>query len=458
MYLSDTITAISTGMNNAGIGIIRISGEGSFKIASEIFRLSSGKSVNTFESHRVYYGFITDDGKTVDEVLLIALRSPKSYTTEDTIEIDCHGGNLVMRRILKIILSKGARLAEPGEFTKRAFLNGRMDLSEAEAVTDVINSSNEYALNNSIKQLTGKLTEKIRLLRDKIKYEIAYIESALDDPEHYDLNGYYLRLGDVTDEICDELKSLKKSFNEGRIISEGINTVILGKPNVGKSSLLNLLTGEETAIVTDIAGTTRDALKQDIVMNGLSLKITDTAGIRETDDIIEKIGVDKALESAKDADLILMMIDSSEEIDETDIKIFDFIKDKNAIILLNKSDLKQKVSENDVKKFTQKCIMSISAKDETGIEEFKAKINEMFLKGTIDYNDEVILTNERHLYLIENSIQSLEEVKKSISAEMPEDFVSIDLKNAFEYLGAITGEQTGDDIIDEIFSKFCMGK
>ena len=344
MYLSDTIAAISTGMNNAGIGIIRISGDTSFEIASRIFYTRSGNKVKEFDSHRVYYGFIKDGEDIIDEVLLIALRSPKSYTTEDTIEINSHGGNLVMRRVLNTVIRNGARLAQPGEFTKRAFLGGRIDLSEAEAVIDVINSKNEYSLTNSIKQLTGKLYEKISLIRSKIKYEIAYIEAALDDPEHYDLNGYYDDLKIKTDDIISELVLLKKSFNEGRIISEGINTVIIGKPNVGKSSLLNILTGEETAIVTDIAGTTRDILEQDIMINGLSLKIIDTAGIRNTDDIIEKIGVKKAYNYAEKADLILMIMDSSIPIDDSDIEIFDYIKDKTSLILLNKSDLKSMTS------------------------------------------------------------------------------------------------------------------
>jgi tRNA modification GTPase len=445
-------------MNNAGIGIIRISGEDAFKIASDIFVLKSNKKLMEFESHKVYYGYINDNNRIIDEVLLIALKGPKTYTREDTIEIDCHGGNLVMRNILKTVLNYGARLAEPGEFTKRAFLNGRIDLSEAEAVIDVINSASDYALDNSLKQLTGGLKEKIKLIREKIIYEIAYIESALDDPEHYDLTGYCEKLERIIESIYKELSDLKKSFNEGKILSEGINTVILGKPNVGKSSLLNLLTGEDTAIVTDIAGTTRDALKQDIIINGLLLKITDTAGIRDTEDIIEKIGVDKALEYAKDADLVLMMLDSSVEIDDKDIEIFKYIKNKNSIILLNKSDLPSKVSEDDVRKYTEKCIMSISAKDERGIEEFKNKIKEMFIKGELKYNNEVIITNERHLFLIDLALLSLDEVRKSIDLKMPEDFISIDLKNAYEHLGSIIGEKIGDDIVDEIFLKFCMGK
>ena len=458
MFVSDTIAAISTGMNNAGIGIIRISGDSSFEIASKIFFTGSGKKTERFDSHRVYYGFIKDGDEIIDEVLLIALKSPKSFTTEDTIEIDCHGGNLVMRRILDTVVKNGARIAEPGEFTKRAFLGGRMDLSEAEAVIDVINSKNEYALNNSIKQLTGKLYEKIKGIRDRIKYEIAYIEAALDDPEHYDLEGYYDELKEKAGKILDELISMKSSFSEGKIISEGIKTVIIGKPNVGKSSLLNILTGEEAAIVTDIAGTTRDILKQDIKIKNLSLKLIDTAGIRDTDDVIEKIGVERAYKYADEADLILMMIDSSVPIDEQDIKLFDRIRDKNAIILLNKSDLPVKTKTEEVRKYTDKYVMSVSAKDESGIDEFKEKIEEMFISGKIGYNDEVIITNERHLFLIDDAINSVKAVLDGISAGYAEDFLSIDLMNSYESLGKVIGEKVEDDIVDEIFSKFCMGK
>ncbi|MCR5509113.1 MAG: tRNA uridine-5-carboxymethylaminomethyl(34) synthesis GTPase MnmE [Lachnospiraceae bacterium] len=457
MQITDTIAAISTGMNNAGIGIIRISGVRSFEIASRIFRTVSGKQIKEFESHKVYYGYITDK-EIIDEVLLIALRSPRSYTAEDTIEIDCHGGNTVMRRILRTVIDNGARPAEPGEFTKRAFLNGRIDLSEAEAVIDIINSKNTYSLDNSMKQLTGKLHDKITDIRNRIKYEIAHIEAALDDPEHYDLNGYYDELSVKTDRIIDEITHMRKSFKEGKILSEGINTVILGKPNVGKSSLLNILTGEESAIVTEIAGTTRDVLEQDIIINGLTLKLMDTAGIRETEDTVEKIGVQRAYKYADEADLIIMLIDSSVPVDENDIALFDYIKDKNSVILLNKSDLPVMIAKDDVKKHTDKPVMSISAKEEEGIEEFKTFIEKMFTDGMIDYNDEVIITNERHLILIDEAINSLNEVMTGIASGMPEDLISIDLTNAYYSLGAITGEKVGEDIINEIFSKFCMGK
>lgn len=458
MYTTDTIAAIATGMNNAGIGIIRISGEDSFDIALKIFFNKSGKKLKKLESHRVYYGFIKDGDETVDEVLLIALRSPKSFTMEDTVEIDCHGGNLVMRRILNTVIKNGARPAEPGEYTKRAFLNGRIDLSEAEAVIDVINSKNNYSLINSVKQLTGKLYEKISGLRNEIKYEIAYIESALDDPEHYDLDGYYDDLEIKTKDIINELNILKKSFKEGKIIKEGLSTVIIGKPNVGKSSLLNILTGEESAIVTDIAGTTRDIIEQNIMINNLSLRLIDTAGIRDTEDIIEKIGVEKTYKYANEADLILMLIDSSVSLDDSDIEIIKYIDDKNCIILLNKSDLPVKTTIEDVNKYTGKTVMQISSKDETGIKEFKEKIEEMFISGNTGYNDEIVITNERHLYLIDKTTESLNMVLDGINQKIPEDLISIDLMNSYDSLGSITGEKTDDDIIEEIFSKFCMGK
>ena len=458
MFLSDTITAISTGMNNAGIGIIRISGDSSFEIAGKIFFKKNGEAHTYFESHRVYYGFIKDGEDIIDEVLLISLKSPRSFTGEDTIEINCHGGNLVMRKILKLVIRNGARLAEPGEFSKRAFLNGRIDLSEAEAIIDVINSKNELALNNSLKQLTGELNEKIRNIRNILKYEIAYIESALDDPEHYDLDGYYERLIPVLKKIKDDLILMKKSFKDGKIIKEGINTVIIGKPNVGKSSLLNILTGEETAIVTDIAGTTRDVIEQNVVIGNLTLKLSDTAGVRDTDDIIEKLGVEKTYKYADNADLIIMVIDSSNKLNDEDIGLFEYIKNRNAIILLNKSDLKTVISEKDVAEYTEKKVLSISAKDETGIIELKDCLEEMFISGSIDFNDEILITNERHFNLIEQAINSIKDALNNIEMKMPEDLISIDLVNSYESLGGIIGESLEDDIIDEIFSKFCMGK
>lgn len=458
MIYSETIAAIATGMNTAGIGIIRISGAEAFLIAKKLFRLKNQKELYSFESHHAYYGFIYDNQELIDEVLLLPMKGPNSFTKEDTVEIDCHGGILVMNRILETVIKHGARAADPGEFTKRAFLNGRIDLSEAEAVIEVIHSKNQYALRNSLKQLTGKLNEKIKQCREVILYEIAFIESALDDPEHISLDGYPSRLKEKILSLLEQVHILSDSFKDGKVLSEGINTVILGKPNVGKSSLLNVLVGEDRAIVTDIAGTTRDALEEEIWIDGISLNIVDTAGIRNTKDVVEKIGVERAMEYAKKADLILMLIDSSIPLDEIDFQIFDFIKNKQAIILLNKSDLQQVVSIEAIQNYSDSRIIQISAKDETGILEFKNYVKELFLSGRMDYNDEVFITNARHNDLLCEAEESLTEVLHSIGAGLPEDFYSIDLTNAYHCLGRIIGEQMEEDVVNEIFTKFCMGK
>lgn len=458
MYNTETIAAISTGLSTSGIGIIRISGDDSFNIASKIFRNSKKNKLDNFESHKVYYGYIYDDEDLIDEVLLIPLKSPNSFTKEDTIEINCHGGILIMRKILKLVISNGARLAEPGEFTKKAFLNGRIDLSEAEAVIDLINSKNDICAKNSIKQLTGKLFDKISNIREKLIYEIAFIESALDDPEHISLEGYPENLFNKLFNIKEDLLNLSSSFNDGRVLSEGINTVIVGKPNVGKSSLLNLLMGEDRAIVTDIAGTTRDALSENINIGDLLLNITDTAGIHDTNDIIEKIGVEKSIKYLSEAELVLMVVDSSIDLSDEDIEILDLIKDKNAIILLNKCDLLSKIDINNLNSLSNKPVFKISAKEYTGINEFKSYIKEMFIKFDLDRDDDIFITNDRHKILLDNSVNSITEVLKSIELGMPEDFYSIDLTNAYESLGKIIGENIEDDVVNEIFSKFCMGK
>lgn len=460
MNKSDTIVAIATGLVSSGIGIVRLSGADALSIASLIFKSKSGKQFNidNFESHRAYYGYIYYNEKPVDEVLVLYLKGPKSFTTEDTIEINCHGGVLVLNRILEACLKAGARLAEPGEFTKRAFLNGRIDLSEAEAVIDIINAKNDYSLSNSVSQLRGNLYNKIKFLREGILHETAYIEAALDDPEHYSLDGYPETLREKINVFINDINGLIVSFNNGKVISEGINTAIIGKPNVGKSSLLNCLVGEKRAIVTDIAGTTRDALTEHIVIGGINLNIADTAGIRETDDIVEKIGVDKAYEYADNSNLIIMVVDSSVGINDDDIKLFDYIKDKNAIILINKSDLESVISDNDIRKYSDKKIIHISAKEETGITELSDYIKEQYLSGTVSDNSELIITNIRHRDLLSESRESLCQVINSIDSCMPEDFFTIDLVNAYECLGRIIGEEVSDDVIKEVFEKFCMGK
>lgn len=459
MVNTDTIAAIATAMGNSGIGIVRISGEEAVKIADRVFRLKGGKEkLADQKSHTIHYGFICDGEEIIDEVLVMLMRGPRSFTAEDTVEIDCHGGMLVTRRILEAVLRNGARLADPGEFTKRAFLNGRIDLSQAEAVIDVINAKNEYALKSSVGQLRGSVSRKIRDLREQIIYEIAFIESALDDPEHISLDGYGEKLMGIVESMEKELCKLIKSSSNGRVVSEGVKTVILGKPNAGKSSLMNVLVGEDRAIVTDIAGTTRDILEEHIYLQGISLNVVDTAGIRDTDDVVEKIGVTRAMDAAKDADLIIYVVDGSRSLDENDDQIMDFIHDKKAVVLLNKSDLEQVVSVEEITEKSGHSVIAISAKKESGIDQLEAEIQSLFYEGEIDFNDQIMITNVRHAQALHDAYDSILMVKRSIEDEMPEDFYSIDLMNAYEKLGLIVGESVEDDLVNEIFSKFCMGK
>ena len=453
----ETIAAISTGMTNSGIGIVRISGPDALDIADRVYL---GKiNIKNADSHTIHYGHISDGQETVDEVLVMVMKAPRTFTGEDTVEINCHGGVYVMKRVLETILKNGARAAEPGEFTKRAFLNGRIDLSQAEAVIDVINSENEYALQSSLSQLKGNIKYKINNIRNKIIYNTAFIESALDDPEHYSLDGYGDELLAISEEIISELQELVRSSDNGRVMKEGINTVIVGKPNAGKSSLLNVLSGYERAIVTDIEGTTRDILEEQIRLGDLSLNVIDTAGIRRTEDAVEKIGVDRAREYAEKADLIIYVADASRELDENDGQILDMIRNKNTVILLNKSDLDPVITAEMIKeKAGDIPIISASAKEEQGIQELEETVEKMFLKGTISFNDQIYITNARQKNALVSAVESMKKVVESIGAGMPEDFFSIDLMDAYETLGSITGESAGEDLVNEIFSKFCMGK
>jgi len=454
----DTIAAIATAMTNSGIGIVRISGTDAFDIVKNIYVGKNKKDLSNVKSHTIHYGYIVDGEETIDEVLVMIMKGPHSFTGEDTVEIDCHGGVYVVKRILETVIKNGARPAEPGEFTKRAFLNGRMDLSQAEAVIDVINSKNEYALKSSVSQLKGNVQKKIKEIREEIIYHTAFIETALDDPEHISVDGYGEKLKVTVDNLLKEIDELLKSSDNGRIIKEGIKTVIVGKPNAGKSSLLNVLVGEDRAIVTDIAGTTRDVLEESIQLNGISLNIMDTAGIRDTEDVVEKIGVDKAKLYANEADLIIYVVDASRELDENDFDIIHMIKNKKAVVLLNKSDLDTVVTENMIKSYIEKPILSISAKEESGIKELEDTLKDMFFQGEISFNDEVYITNIRHKTALQDAYDSLMKVNVSIENNMPEDFYSIDLLDAYESLGSITGETIGEDLVNEIFSKFCMGK
>lgn len=483
---TDTIAAIATALSDSGIGIIRVSGEEAISIVNKIYRNKKYEDIlSDYKSHTIHYGFIMEkNGSLLDEVMVSVMKAPHSYTTEDTVEINCHGGALMMKKILMTVIEAGARLAEPGEFTKRAFLNGRIDLSRAEAVMDMIHAKNQFALKSSIKQLRGSVFEKIRELREKILYEIAFIESALDDPEHISLEGYTERLSNQVCYLIKELEKLLDSADDGKMLKEGIRTVIVGKPNVGKSSLLNLLVGQDRAIVTDIAGTTRDTLEETVNLGDITLNMIDTAGIRNTEDIVEKIGVEKAKKISEDADLILYVMDSSVPLDENDVDIVRMIKEKKTIILLNKSDLDEVVNKSSVDGLFSDvcekncsvyelsetendkqwdgneniCMIRISAKKNDGLDLLVELLKKMFFHGQISYDDEVCITSSRHKEALLEALESINQVKRSLKDNMPEDFYSIDLMNAYAALGRIIGEEVEDDLVNEIFSKFCMGK
>ena len=457
--IKDTIAAIATAMSSSGIGIVRMSGPDSFEIIDRIFQPKKvGKKLSNEKGYSLHYGFIKDGEDLIDEVLVLAMRGPHSYTAEDTIEIDCHGGIFVVKKILETVIKYGARVADPGEFTKRAFLNGRIDLSQAEAVIDVINAKNEMALKSSLSQLKGSVHTKIVSLREEILYEIAFIESALDDPEHISLDEYPETLLPKVQNMNKELNKLLATCDNGRIMKEGIQTVIVGKPNAGKSSLMNVLVGEERAIVTDIAGTTRDIIEEHISLNGVSLNVIDTAGIRSTDDIVENIGVSKAKEYAEKSDLILYVVDGTKEMDEADEEIWPILENKKVIILLNKSDLDNILTKEELEEKFHFPVIPISAKKETGINILEDTLKEMFFHGELSFNDEIYITNMRHKEAIQNAYNSMQLVEGSILDGMPEDFFSIDLMNAYKSLGIVIGEEIEDDLANEIFSKFCMGK
>lgn len=452
----DTIAAVATALTNAGIGIVRVSGEEAIEIVDKIYK--GKKNLKEVESHTVHYGHIIDEEQMIDEVMVLVLKAPNTYTREDTVEIDCHGGVLVVKQILETVLKYGARLAEPGEFTKRAFLNGRIDLAEAEAVIGVINAQNNYALQASLEQLNGQVSKKVKKLREDILYQIAFIESALDDPEHISLDGYTQKGLSFVDKLLEELEKLLHSAENGKIVTEGIKTVILGKPNVGKSSLLNVLAGEDRAIVTNIAGTTRDILTEHILLGGISLNLVDTAGIRDTKDVIEQIGVEKARNIAKDADLIIYVADASIKLDENDKEIIEYIKDKKAIVLLNKTDLPMMITKEELEKNVDKPVILISAKEGKGIEELEEIIKQMFFHREISSDGEICITNMRHKQALQQAYNSICLVKQSMLDKMAEDFYTIDFMEAYEQLGYIIGEALEDDLVNEIFQKFCMGK
>ncbi len=458
MY-KDTIAAIATGMGGGGIGIIRISGEKALAVAEEVFRpANEAKAVSAIKNYTAAYGGIYSGDVQLDEGILLVMKAPHTYTCEDVCELQCHGGVHVLRSVLEAVVAAGARLAEPGEFTKRAFLNGRVDLSQAESVMDIINAGNDFAAKASLMQLRGDLKERIAAIREEIIYNVAFIESALDDPEHYSLEGYPQRLEQIVDNLVANVEKLLKSYDNGRVLREGIRTVIVGKPNAGKSSLLNMFAGEGRAIVTDIPGTTRDALEEVININGITLHIVDTAGIRETEDIVEKLGVDKAKEYVENADLVLYVVDGSLPLDENDTQIISQIKGKNVITLINKNDLDLVVDKQLISSCLGGDILEISAKNANGKDNLYDLLKDKFLSGDISYNDQLYITNARHKEELAAAAVSLRKVLESISLGMEEDFFSIDLMDAYEHLGLIIGETNREDLADKIFAEFCMGK
>ncbi|MBR5931569.1 MAG: tRNA uridine-5-carboxymethylaminomethyl(34) synthesis GTPase MnmE [Lachnospiraceae bacterium] len=459
IHQTETIAAIATAMNNSGIGIIRISGADAFSIIHKIFRPAKEKDMQQVSSHTVHYGIIMDGDRIVDEVLVLIMKGPHTYTREDTVEIDCHGGMYVLNKTLELVLKNGARAAEPGEFTKRAFLNGRIDLSQAEAVIDVINAENDFALKSAVTQLKGSVSEKIRKEREVLLEQIAYIEAALDDPEHIEMDGYGDTLLPILQECRADIEALLANADDGRILKEGIKTVILGKPNVGKSSLLNALLGQDRAIVTEIAGTTRDALEESLRLNDVVLNMIDTAGIRSTEDVIEKIGVDKAKEYAKEADLIVFVADASRPLDENDREIISIIRDKKVIALLNKQDLEEAADREELKALLGEIpLIETSIVENVGLDTFVKTIREMFYRKEINFNDQVYITNARQKSALAAAEAALDKAVDSIAAGMSEDFFTIDMMDAYTQLGLVIGETVEDDLADEIFSRFCMGK
>lgn len=459
----DTIAGIASGMGG-GIGIVRVSGSDALSCVSKIFKKKNSEEVNESfflqkNSHTIHYGYIlNEDTSILDEVMVLLMKAPNSYTKEDVVEIDCHGGPFIIRKILQRLLQVGVRLAEPGEFTKRAFLNGRIDMAQAEAVMKIISSKNDFALETAVKQLEGEVSKYIEEIRQKILYDMGVIESALDDPEHYDLEGFKDELYQRTKEEISSLQFLLLNFDNGRMKSEGINTLIIGKPNAGKSSLMNLLLDEERAIVTEIAGTTRDTLEETIRLGDIILNLTDTAGIHETDDPVENIGVRKAVQAIDRADFIIFLVDSSVPLSEEDEQIIALIRDKKGVILVNKVDL---LSEVQVDAILQKLpwhMISFSNKTRQGMEELKNYLTDSFLQGEIDYNDQIYLTSIRHRDVVEKAVSSLDNVIHAIEDNMTEDFYTIDMMDAYQNLGFINGETASEDLVNKIFQEFCMGK
>ena len=454
-----TIASISTAPGIGGIGIIRMSGEKSFEVLDKIFIAKNKQNIDEIKGYTIKYGNIVEDGNVIDEVLVSYFKAPMSYTTENMCEINSHGGTVIVRKILELCLKNGADLAEPGEFTKRAFLNGRIDLAQAESVIDVINAKSDKEAKSGIKQLEGFLSKEIKEIKQEIMDVLVNIEVTIDYPEYDTPEVQQEELSKMLQSVGQRLIKLEKSFDNGKIIKEGIKTAIIGKPNAGKSSLLNAILKEDRAIVTDIAGTTRDTIEEFVTINGIPLKLIDTAGIREASDKVEKIGVEKSIKLAEEADLVIAIFDSSKELTEEDIEILKLIENKKSIILLNKNDLNSVISENDEQlKKASKNILKISALNKTGIDELYEKISELFNLNEINLDNDILITNVRHKNIISKSLENVKKANEALNMNMPIDIITIYIKEILEDLGEITGEVVTEDIINEIFSKFCLGK
>lgn len=458
MFYDDTIAAIATASLSGGVSILRISGEDAVSVADRILELKN-KTLAECKSHTVHYGFVVDENlQRLDEVIVLLMLAPNSYTREDVVEIQCHGGALICQEILDLILRQGVRMAEPGEFTKRAFLNGRIDLSQAEAVMDLIESKSRYAMESSMSQLKGSVKERIVSLRKQILDDVAFIEAALDDPEHISMDEFEDQFCENLNHCICELKQIKDNYKNGRMIKEGIQTVIIGRPNVGKSSFLNRILGVDRAIVTDVPGTTRDTLEEDVRLGDMLLHVIDTAGIHETEDVVEKIGIEKALDSMEAADLCILLINGNENLKEEDLDLMKKISDIPGVILLNKNDLSVKIDPKDLSEYTDKKVISFSAKTGDGVIELENYVKQQFYLEHLSFNDEIYINNERQKQAVEESYISLMNVRESMELNLGEDFYTIDLMNAYEQLGRIIGESVDDDLVDTIFRKFCMGK
>lgn len=457
----DTIAAIATPFGTSGTGKVRISGPDAISIGSKIFEASSGIDIKEADSHTAHHGYVVNpkSGKTVDEVLAIVMIKPRSFTGENVLEFDCHGGMVPLEAVLELTLEHGARMAEPGEFSRRAFMNGKLDMAQAEAIIDVINSKTEKSLNIAMEQLKGGLSEKVNSIKDKVIELLAHLEASIDFPED-EIEGFDSnQLEERLKEIKEPIKKLIKTAKQGKLYQEGIKTVIVGKPNVGKSSLLNYLLQENRAIVTDVPGTTRDVIEEYINLDGIPLKVIDTAGVRESEDVVEKIGVEKTRESLKKADLVLMMLDVSQGLTEEDIKVYNLIKGQPTIVVVNKTDLDENINLDELEEqFKEHPLLWTSVKEEKGMEELKNTILEEIFHEQINVDSDVMVTKVRHRDALNRAFESLEKVEQSLEEGMPYDFLTIDLKDVLFYLGSITGETVTDDIIDQIFSDFCLGK